>query len=689
MLFALLVVHFLVRSAPQAWKSVDNDFPDYFVTASLLHEHYDTSRIYEWTWLQREKDHRGIDQRIINLSPSTPFSTLALYPLTGMQVVTAKRCWVVLSIGLTIATLWLLHSITLLPWRRLALVAALSAPLRTNLMVGQYYALLLFLLTLACYLYLRQQRVFAGVLVGIASAMKIFPAIYLIYFLRKKDWKAFTGGVLGGAASAVVSVLAFGWEANRAYLLQVLPATLRGEANDPYALRLASLPALLHRLFVYEPQLNPHPALHAAWMFAVLHPVLQMAVMAPALLLAAPKESGSKRVALEWAAILLASITISTSPEGYLFTLLIFPACVVLGMVEARRSYLQSLAVIAVYFIAGYLSGSKHNWDGWSALLAVPRLYALLVCCALMYALLMRQRGESSKTERLAWAAALGVVAMISIAANLRHQRGLYEDYSWRIATPQSVYSATHPVVDGDAVRFVGMTGEGYRLGIVQNGTPQIDIGHEDVLAVTAAKGEQWMERSGNTSTILPSSPAAAGPVGGIGITRAESPVASSDGRWLAFLREDHGRARLWLRSLEKTGVADRVVTPPELNVMEMSFLPSGELVFAAASKSVLGLFSTERIGDLMVKIRSLDLDGARYPAVSPDGRWLVYAQRQSGNWNLWLRDLASGATRRLTAAACNTTEPAWTADSKTLVYASDCGRALSLSALVRRQVIP
>jgi Tol biopolymer transport system component len=87
--------------------------------------------------------------------------------------------------------------------------------------------------------------------------------------------------------------------------------------------------------------------------------------------------------------------------------------------------------------------------------------------------------------------------------------------------------------------------------------------------------------------------------------------------------------------------------------------------------------------------VRSLGLDGARYPAVSPDGRWLAYAQMRGGSWNLWLRDLASGATRRITDADCNTTEPAWAADSKTLVYASDCGRALSFSALSRRRVVP
>ena len=66
---------------------------------------------------------------------------------------------------------------------------------------------------------------------------------------------------------------------------------------------------------------------------------------------------------------------------------------------------------------------------------------------------------------------------------------------------------------------------------------------------------------------------------------------------------------------------------------------------------------------------------------------WLAYSKFQDGNWNLWLRDLISGQTTRLTNAACNAVEPAWASDSKTVVYASDCGRALWFTALCRRHI--
>jgi hypothetical protein len=218
-----------MRIVPRAWRTLNTDFPDHFLAASLVHERYDNSRIYEWIWFERQKDYRAIDERIVNLPPSTAFSSLVVYPLAGMPALAAKHCWLIFNFGLLIATSVLLCALTELSWRRVALLTALSVPLRINFIAGQYYVLLLFLLTLACYLYLRQQRFLAGVIVGIASGLKIFPVIYLLYFLRKRDMKALAGGVVAILSAAFISVLVVGWEANRTYLFQVLPATLRGK----------------------------------------------------------------------------------------------------------------------------------------------------------------------------------------------------------------------------------------------------------------------------------------------------------------------------------------------------------------------------------------------------------------------------------------------------------------------------
>jgi hypothetical protein len=274
---------------------------------------------------------------------------------------------------------------------------------------------------------------------------------------------------------------------------------------------------------------------------------------------------------------------------------------------------------------------------------------------------------------------------IFSVWTNLRHQQGLYEDYRWRIRTSEDLYMAADPVVQGNSVLFVAMRRDGYQLGVQSEDEAQFSGARpDDILAVSAAPGTRWVEQVGRESTIM------ADPISGHGesvVRQAESPVASFDGRWLAFLREDRGLGRIWVRGLgqqDHPDSADKPVTPPALNALEMSFLPTGELVFAATSGGKPGLFITDA-----GSVRALGRGEARYPAVSPDGNWLAYSQLQSGYWNLWLRDLRNGQVQRLTHAECNSMEPVWAEDSKTLVYASDCGRALWFSSLCRRRVIP
>jgi len=353
-LSALMLAYCGLHTLPAAWKTLNTDFSNYYLTARLALEKNDTSRIYEWIWLQRQKDHRDIDQRIISLVPITPFSTLAVWPLVAAPPLVAKHRWIILNIAMVVAVVVLLRSLTQLPLRRIVLVATLSVPLNKNLLYGQYYVLLLFVLTLACWCYVRQRRFLSGALIGLGFGLKLFPILYLGYFLRKRDFKAFTGGVIGAAGAAIASIAAFGWQANCVLVNQVLPWTLRGEGLDPYNLSSASITTLLHRLFIYEPQWNPHPSVHTPWLFAVLLPLAQTLLFAPALLLAEPIESNPRRLHLEWSAVLLGSLVISTLPAGYHFTLLVLPVCLMWDAVEERGGFAAIAALLLLYVAIGY-----------------------------------------------------------------------------------------------------------------------------------------------------------------------------------------------------------------------------------------------------------------------------------------------------------------------------------------------
>src|SRR5258708_35756261 len=73
-----------------------------------------------------------------------------------------------------------------------------------------------------------------------------------------------------------------------------------------------------------------------------------------------------------------------------------------------------------------------------------------------------------------------------------------------------------------------------------------------------------------------------------------------------------------------------------------------------------------------------LSLKRAGSPEISPDGRWVAYTVRET-SWDenayeteIWLADVATGATRQLTNAKKSSSAPAWSPDGSTLAFVSD-----------------
>ena len=395
--FGIVSVYLCLHTLPRAWSTLNTDFPNYYLAARIAHEGTDPSRAYEWLWLQRQKDHRDIDQRVIGLVPITPFSTLAMWPITRMPPLTAKHVWLSVNLALLIASAFVLRSITGLTFLRIGILIAISFPLHRNLLYGQYYVVLLFILIVACWACLRQKRAIAGSLVGIGIAVKVFPVLLCFYFLRRKEWRSLAACAFTCVLAALLSIAVFGWRLQRVYVFEVLTWTLRGDCLDPYNLASSSLSSLLHRLFIYEPQWNPHPAFAVPWLFAILHPLLQMAILAPAVLLIGrvartdpQDELVRQRISLEWATLLLATLTITPLPASYHFTVLILPVAILIGhLVKTRRFKL--LTIVAVLYLAvGYPGWNTDSADGWLALLHVPRLYAMILLTAVSAYVLRR-----------------------------------------------------------------------------------------------------------------------------------------------------------------------------------------------------------------------------------------------------------------------------------------------------------
>lgn len=683
----ILLTGFLcLHTMPRAWGKLNTDFPNYYLSARLAHEGFDTAREYEWVWFEREKDHRAVDVRAIGLLPITPFSTLFMSPLAGLSPLAAKHIWIIGNLALLFPLGWLLRSTTGLSYLRIALIFALCFPFHRNLLYGQFYIVLLLLMVAACWAFQRGLTALAGALLAIAAACKVFPLLLFVIFLRRESWRALIAGAVTGSLALASSVAVFGWNLHRTYLLQILPWSLQGEGLPPYATASASISSVLHYLFLDEPQWNPHPWHNSPSCYALLEPTLQMLILAPAVLLIRRTDHTPRRIALEWSAIITASLAISTSPASYNFVLLVLPLCVLAALLLEREWYGWLSILLIVYIGICFPLSGQSNVTGPAILFYVPRLPLTLALVLGIYLLLWRDRSagaSQSSWPNYAWAVAMAAIAVLGVRSTLHLQRAVRREYAFRIPLRAQSYLDANPNSAGGLLRYIGFTQTGYHLLSADGDTP-VDPTSDDDLSFTAMQGDFWVEkaRSPHSQIIAMQEPAR------VLIDDARDPMISADGQTPAFIRDDHGRGRLITRPASLSGIPhdDAVLTPASLNVYEASWRSVHEYAFSAVES---GRPPQIYLTDSTHANAPLALGESRYPALSPDGAWLAYSHLDHGVWNLWLRDQRSGAIRRIADIPCNQIQPAWEDDSRTLLYGADCGRSLWFTAISRRRVIP
>ena len=680
----LAVSYFCVHALPRAWRTLNTDFPNYYLGARLVHEGYDTSRMYEWRWIQREKDHRTMDIPLVGEIPFTPFSTLVVWPIAEFPPLAAKHIWIVFNLVLLLPLCWLIRSMTGLAYQRIALVFALSLPLQRNFEFGQFYLVLLFLIVAACWLYVRKQNAASGSLIAIAAACKIFPVLFLVFFVQRRNWRALTSALVTGLAIAVLSIAVFGWNAHRVFLQQVLPWALRGEALSPYVTSAQSISSVLHFLFLSEPTWNAQPWHSSPLLYAVLQPTLQMLLLAPAILLIRRDDLTHERTILEWSAVLTVSLVISTMPASYHCVLIAFSVCV-LGAELLKRERYGWLAALAVAYLGIGFPMPNESHAGLAVLLYVPRLPLMIAVLLGHYALLWRDRSEKSvgwEWSGYAWLALLSIATVLSIRSTLRVQEAMRSEYAYLVPDQGWAFSEDAPTFADGQMRLIAMTGQsGYRL-LARGEDSPMNSSADDDLSFATSKDQLFVEKArGGRSEIVDLHSGASV------VDEAEEPLLSMDGRDLAYVRADHGRGHLFVReSFESKDARDVALTPAAINVYDVAFLSPGAYAVAGVEA---GRAPQIYLTDGRHANGPLALGEARYPALSPDGQWMAYSALDHGVWNLWVRNQETGATRRVTNVPCNQIEPSWEGDSKTLLYTTDCGRSLWQTAIALRRVVP
>lgn len=702
LVLAVLVIGFVVKGFIPAWTHLNSDFPNYYLVARLYRAGYPLERVYDWIWFQRQKDHLGIKQGLVSFIPSTIPSALAVAPWCSLPPLAAKHRWLLLNVVLLLFTGFLLGRITRLGWDRIALVMFLAwIPLRNNFLFGQMHVAVLFLLTLAAWLFFRRSHFFAGIALAIAATLKIYPVLFLIYFAWKRQWKAAAGLTIGVIGAVIGSLYLFGKDVCRLYAVQVLPAGLRGESLDPYNPGWNSWTALLRRLFIAEPELNPAPVAHLPWLYALLHPLVHGFILIMFMWAIGSRRSDTERTKLEWGAFLFLLLFLSSQPGSYHFVALILTAALVFEYLLNRERWHRIVTVGAVYALIG-APAIRFPWatqTGWQNLFFFSRLgFMAIFGCSLLALLVPRSRellqAQFNRKNTLIAASALMVIVIIGFFANEEHLIGQFENYQARIATTPGNLLASEPAVSGGWIFFTKMIPSGYTISRTYAGAVQeFPAIRGDLLHATGSDNAnvEWAEESSSEGSRVVQL--------ALGATNqqnrkvavaenAEEPVVSPDGQVLAFLRDTQGRDSLWIREIDshREPGAEREIVGEHYDVHEPTFLPDNRMIFSSKQNGRFALYIATQQGE--VEVQENPTCSARYPAISPDGHWLAFGCEQNGSTQIHVMEWPGKQDFQLTSGDCNSIRPVWTADSKRLIYATDCGRGLGLTALAELHVV-
>jgi Glycosyltransferase family 87 len=175
----------------------------------------------------------------IEVNAHPPTSVLVALPFTLLHYRDAVFAWnlaSLLMLGVSLVVVWRGFGISFSPWWIFPLVTSLlvCAPLVMQLFFAQLSLLILLLLTGTWAADRSGRPLLAGVLLGMAGVIKLFPGFLLYYFVLRRQWKSLFAAVATVLLLTGLTVAVLGVESYRSYIEDVLPrvSEFRGKWNN-------------------------------------------------------------------------------------------------------------------------------------------------------------------------------------------------------------------------------------------------------------------------------------------------------------------------------------------------------------------------------------------------------------------------------------------------------------------------
>lgn len=332
-------------------KSFDfaiHDFANYYFSAKILaNGNFNSSMFFPYQFNKEIAD-LGFQNIFVCFAPNSPFLAVLFLPFTLISIIKAKTLFNIISSILLVFSCFRLIDFYKINRKYIILIPILFfVPIKNNLLFGQVYFLLFFLLSESLLAYEKQQFKKMSLFLSLAIFLKIFPILFVLIFVFKKQFKPLFYTIISCALLLGISILFTGIDIWVFFFKSVLPKASNGEIASAFVDNYQSVFMFMKRFFVYDSVENTNVILNNAKLFSGIFLSLKFLLIVIGYFIT--KKENNLITFSYW---VLASFLISPYGSTYGFVLMFF---VLISILKSSISDIYKSIFVVVLFLINNL----------------------------------------------------------------------------------------------------------------------------------------------------------------------------------------------------------------------------------------------------------------------------------------------------------------------------------------------
>lgn len=230
-----------------------HDFANYYFGGYFLSTGNFNSEIYFPHLFNLKISDLGYNNIFVSYAPNTPFLALLFSPLSALKITTAKLLFNIVTALLLIVSVYKLKTYYKLnKYAVLFLPLLFFIPFKNNLLFGQVYFLVFYLLTEFWIAYNKNKLTKAAIFLSIAILFKVSPIFFVFIFIYKKQFKPLLICGISCVALLLFTMVFTGIDVWFFWLKEVFSRASSGEIAGLYVDNYQSFYMFLKRLLIYD-----------------------------------------------------------------------------------------------------------------------------------------------------------------------------------------------------------------------------------------------------------------------------------------------------------------------------------------------------------------------------------------------------------------------------------------------------